>query len=46
LSGAAISAVLRVYIGHDNRRRPHRALRLEAPDAACGLTIASEGHPG
>jgi putative transposase len=41
-----LQQVLRVYVGHYNRHRPHRALRLEAPDAASGLTIASEGHPG
>jgi putative transposase len=30
--------VLRVYVGHYNRQRPHRALDLEPPDATNGCS--------
>jgi putative transposase len=34
--------VLRVYIGHYNEHRPHRALGLEAPDTPAGLTVVGD----
>jgi putative transposase len=34
--------VLRAYIAHYNRHRPHRALRLEAPDPAAGPASVGE----
>ena len=36
--------VLRVYTEHYNRHRPHRALRLEAPDRPAGLTVVGRDH--
>jgi hypothetical protein len=39
-----LEQVLRVYAEHDNRHRPHRALRLEAPDRPAGLTVVGEDH--
>jgi putative transposase len=36
--------VLRVYTEHYNRHRPHRALRLEAPDRPCELTVVGGDH--
>jgi putative transposase len=38
--------VLRVFVGHYNRHRPHRALRLEAPDHPAGLTVIGTDQPG
>jgi hypothetical protein len=38
--------VLRVYAAHYNRHRPHRALQLEAPDPATGLTFVGAGCQG
>jgi putative transposase len=37
--------VLRVYVEHYNRCRPHRALRLQAPDRPAGLTLTGADHP-
>jgi transposase InsO family protein len=37
--------VLRVYIDHYNRRRPHRALDLRAPDATTGSPVRAERSP-
>jgi putative transposase len=34
-----LEQVLRVYVGHYNEHRPHRALGLEAPDPPAGLTV-------
>jgi hypothetical protein len=39
-----LEQVLRVYTEHYNRHRPHRALRLEAPDRPAGLTVVGEDH--
>jgi putative transposase len=39
-----LEQVLRVYAEHYNRHRPHRALRLEAPDRPAGLTAAGGDH--
>ncbi len=33
LNGRHLERVLRVYVGHYNRQRPHRALDLRPPDA-------------
>jgi putative transposase len=41
-----LEQVLRVYVEHDNRHRAHRALQLQAPDPAAGLTIMDEGREG
>jgi putative transposase len=41
-----LEQVLRVYIQHYNRHRPHRALRLEAPDRPAQLTVAGENERG
>jgi putative transposase len=39
-----LDRVLRVYVEHYNRHRPHRALGLQAPDRPPGLTLARAGH--
>jgi putative transposase len=39
-----LEQVLRVYAEHYNRHRPHRALRLEAPDRPAGLTVVGGDH--
>ena len=39
-----LEQVLRVYVGHYNEHRPHRALGLEAPDPPAGLTVVGEEH--
>ena len=36
-----LDQVLRVYVEHYNVHRPHRALRLDPPDAPAGLTVIS-----
>jgi putative transposase len=41
-----LEQVLRVYIGHYNQHRPHRALGLEAPDPPAGLTVVGEEQQG
>jgi transposase InsO family protein len=41
-----LEQVLRVYVEHYNRHRAHRALQLQAPDPAIGLTIVDEGRKG
>jgi Integrase core domain len=38
-----LEQVLWVYVAHNNRHRPHRALRLEAPDPATRPTIVGGG---
>jgi putative transposase len=38
--------VLGGYVQHDNRHRAHRALQLQAPDPAAGLTIVDQGRQG
>jgi putative transposase len=37
-----LERVLRVYVQHYNRHRPHRALGLQAPDPPAGLTVVGE----
>jgi transposase InsO family protein len=39
-----LDRVLRVYVEHYNRHRPHRALTLEPPDPAAGLRIIAADH--
>jgi hypothetical protein len=41
-----LEQVLRVYVEHYNRHRPHRALRLEAPDRPARLTVVGEDERG
>jgi putative transposase len=41
-----LEQVLRVYVEHYNRHRAHRALQLQAPDPAAGLTIMDEDREG
>jgi putative transposase len=41
-----LQQVLRVYVEHYNRHRPHRALRLQAPDRPAGPTVVGEEQPG
>jgi putative transposase len=41
-----LEQVLRVYVEHYNRHRPHRALGLEAPDRPDRLTAVDEGQEG
>ncbi|HZA83382.1 MAG TPA: integrase core domain-containing protein [Actinomycetes bacterium] len=41
-----LEQVLRVYVHHYNRHRPHRALELEPPDPLAGMTIVSENGQG
>ena len=41
-----LEQVLRVYIGHYNKHRPHRALGLEAPDPPAGLTVVGDELQG
>jgi putative transposase len=37
-----LEQILRIYVEHYNRHRPHRALGLESPSPATGLTHAGE----
>jgi putative transposase len=39
-----LERVLRIYVDHYNGHRPHRALRLEAPDPPARLTLSAEDH--
>jgi hypothetical protein len=39
-----LEQVLRVYVEHHNRHRAHRALQLQTPDPATGLTVVGEDH--
>ena len=41
-----LEQVLRVYVEHDTRHRPHRALQPEAPDRPARLTVVGEGQAG
>jgi putative transposase len=41
-----LEQVLRVYVEHYNRHRPHRALQLEAPDRPAGRIVAGEEQEG
>jgi putative transposase len=39
-----LEQVLRVYVGHYNVHRPHRALGLEPPVSPAGPTVISENR--
>jgi putative transposase len=41
-----LDQVLRVYLQHYNRHRPHRTLGLQAPDSPARPTIPREDHGG
>ena len=41
-----LEQVLRTYVEHYNRHRPHRALQLEAPDRPARLRVVGEGQEG
>jgi len=41
-----LEQVLRVYVEHYNRHRPHRALGFEAPDQPARLTVVGKSQPG
>jgi putative transposase len=41
-----LEELLRVYVEHYNHQRPHRALQLQAPDPATGLTFVGEDRQG
>jgi putative transposase len=45
VGGAHLQQVLRIYVEHYNRHRPHRALRLEPPERPSGLTVIGEDQP-
>jgi putative transposase len=40
-----LEQVLRVYVQHDNAHRAHRALGLQPPDPAAGLTLTGKDQP-
>ena len=40
-----LEQVLRVYVQHDNAHRAHRALGLQPPDPAVGLTLTGKDQP-
>jgi putative transposase len=46
VSRGYLEQILRVYVAHYNRHRPHRALRLKAPDPAARPTIVGEDQQG
>ena len=46
VSRGHLEQVLRVYVQHYNRHRPHRALRLQPPDPLARLTILGEDDRG
>jgi putative transposase len=41
-----LQQILRVYVQHYNRHRPHRALMHRSPDPLAGLTILGEDDRG
>jgi putative transposase len=41
-----LEQVLRVYVQHSNRHRPHRALLLQPPDPPAELTVLGEDRGG
>jgi putative transposase len=43
---AHLDRVLRVYVGHYNRHRPHRALGLEAPVPLAGPAVICQAREG
>jgi putative transposase len=40
-----LDRVLRVYVAHYNRHRPHRALELQPPDPSAHITTLTEARP-
>src|SRR5215211_7048114 len=46
ISSGHLEQVLRIYVEHYNRHRPHRALGLEAPDRPARLTVVGENEQG
>jgi hypothetical protein len=46
VSRGHLEQILRVYVAHYNRHRPHRALQLKAPDPAAGPTSVGEDQQG
>ncbi len=40
-----LEQILRIYVEHYNRHRPHRALGLEPPRPSAGLTLVGEARP-
>jgi putative transposase len=41
-----LEQTLRIYVEHYNRHRPHRALKLHAPDQPAGVTVAGKDRRG
>jgi transposase InsO family protein len=41
-----LEQIIRVYVQHSNRHRPHRALGLQAPDPPAPMTILSNDQQG
>jgi putative transposase len=41
-----LEQILRIYVGHYNGHRPHRALGLQPPDQPAGLTVVAEDQQG
>jgi transposase InsO family protein len=39
-----LEQILRVYVEHYNRHRPHRALELDPPDPTASLTLVSDNR--
>jgi len=46
VSRGHLQQILRVYVQHYNRHRPHRALMHHSPDPLARLTIPGEDDPG
>jgi putative transposase len=44
ISSGHLEQVLRIYVEHYNRHRPHRALGLEPPGPSAGLTLVGEAR--
>jgi putative transposase len=40
-----LEQVLRIYVAHYNRHRPHRALGLEPPVPPANLSVVRDGQP-
>jgi putative transposase len=41
-----LDRVLRIYVAHYNRHRPHRALELQPPNPSADITTLTEARPG
>jgi putative transposase len=46
VSRSHLEQVIRIYVQHNNRHRPHWALLLQPPDTPAQLTILSEDDRG